>query len=181
MRSSDRKRPPSPGLRSQPFRRRPHGGDHLGRRRIELLPGVGERKRTVPSLEERHAELVLELLHLPAHRRLSEEKLLGGLGEGQMARRRLEAAQQVEGRHCITFTHAWPENLPFEPGAARMHPAHAKCKECTMKIELDSGLLRLERGQTLRVVDGAGSTICAHTGSLWITEENRPADVVLSP
>jgi DUF2917 family protein len=50
-----------------------------------------------------------------------------------------------------------------------------------MKIELDSGLLRLERGQTLRVVDGAGSTICAHTGSLWITEENRPADVVLSP
>jgi len=50
-----------------------------------------------------------------------------------------------------------------------------------MKIELESGLLRLERGQTLRVVNGAGSTICAHTGSVWITEENRPKDVVLSP
>ena len=50
-----------------------------------------------------------------------------------------------------------------------------------MKIELETGLLRLERGQTLRVVDGAGSTICARTGSLWITEQNRPKDVVLGP
>ena len=49
-----------------------------------------------------------------------------------------------------------------------------------MKLELEAGLLRLERGQTLRVVDGAGSMICAHSGSLWITEENRPRDVVLS-
>jgi hypothetical protein len=50
-----------------------------------------------------------------------------------------------------------------------------------MKIELESGQLRLERGQTLRVVDGAGSTICAHSGSVWITEQNRPKDVILSP
>lgn len=50
-----------------------------------------------------------------------------------------------------------------------------------MKIELENGLLRLERGQTLRVVDGAGSTICAHSGTVWITEERRGADVVLSP
>ena len=50
-----------------------------------------------------------------------------------------------------------------------------------MRIELEGGLLRLERGQTLRVVDGAGSTICAHAGNVWITEQNRPRDVVLSP
>ena len=50
-----------------------------------------------------------------------------------------------------------------------------------MRIELKSGALRLERGQTLRVVDGAGSTICAHAGNVWITEENRPRDVVLGP
>jgi len=50
-----------------------------------------------------------------------------------------------------------------------------------MKIELENGLLRLERGQTLRVVDGAGSTICAHSGTVWITEERRAKDVVLSP
>ncbi|HEX2567859.1 MAG TPA: DUF2917 domain-containing protein [Burkholderiales bacterium] len=50
-----------------------------------------------------------------------------------------------------------------------------------MRIELDAGVLRLERGQTLRVVDGAGSKICARSGSVWITEENRPRDVVLGP
>ena len=50
-----------------------------------------------------------------------------------------------------------------------------------MKIELKSGALNLLRGQTLRVLDAAGSTICAHAGSVWITEENLARDVVLSP
>ena len=50
-----------------------------------------------------------------------------------------------------------------------------------MRIELKSGALRLERGQTLKVVDAAGSTICARDGSVWITEENRVRDVVLGP
>ena len=49
-----------------------------------------------------------------------------------------------------------------------------------MRIELKSGALQLARGQTLRVVDGAGSTICAHAGTIWITEENRPNDVVIA-
>lgn len=49
-----------------------------------------------------------------------------------------------------------------------------------MRIELKAGALRLKRGQTLRVVDGAGSTICARSGSVWITEENHPRDVVLA-
>ena len=30
-----------------------------------------------------------------------------------------------------------------------------------MRIELSTGALQLKRGQTLKVVDGAGSTICA--------------------
>jgi hypothetical protein len=50
-----------------------------------------------------------------------------------------------------------------------------------MRIELTSGALRLQRGQTLKVVDGAGSTICARNGALWITEENRPRDIVVEP
>jgi hypothetical protein len=50
-----------------------------------------------------------------------------------------------------------------------------------MRIELTSGALRLQRGQTLKVVDGAGSTICAGRGPVWITEENRPLDIVLEP
>jgi hypothetical protein len=31
------------------------------------------------------------------------------------------------------------------------------------------------------VVDGVGSTICARHAAVWITEENRPRDIVLEP
>jgi hypothetical protein len=48
-----------------------------------------------------------------------------------------------------------------------------------MRIELISGALRLGRGQLLRIVDGAGGTIHAGEGTLWVTEENRPCDVIL--
>ena len=50
-----------------------------------------------------------------------------------------------------------------------------------MRIELRSGALQLRRGQTLKVVDGAGSTVCASHAPVWITEENRPRDIVLEP
>ena len=50
-----------------------------------------------------------------------------------------------------------------------------------MNIEISSGALRLARGQTLKVHDGAGSTICAREGTVWITEENSRKDVVLEP
>lgn len=39
----------------------------------------------------------------------------------------------------------------------------------------------LQRGRFLRVVDGAGSTVTAHAGSVWVTEEASPRDVVLRP
>lgn len=48
-----------------------------------------------------------------------------------------------------------------------------------MRIELQPGALRLARGQTLRVTDAQGSTISVSEGSVWITEENQPKDVVL--
>jgi hypothetical protein len=48
-----------------------------------------------------------------------------------------------------------------------------------MRIELRSGAVRLGPNQTLRVVDGAGSTLCAVDGAVWITEENQPHDIVL--
>jgi hypothetical protein len=50
-----------------------------------------------------------------------------------------------------------------------------------MRIELRSGSVQLGPNQTLRVVDGAGSTVCAVEGSVWITEENQPRDIVLKP
>ena len=48
-----------------------------------------------------------------------------------------------------------------------------------MKIELQQGAVRLGPNQTLKVVDGAGSMVCAVEGSLWITEENQAKDIVL--
>jgi hypothetical protein len=48
-----------------------------------------------------------------------------------------------------------------------------------MKLEIASGALQLARGQTLKLTDGVGSTICAREGAVWITEENSRRDVVL--
>jgi len=48
-----------------------------------------------------------------------------------------------------------------------------------MRIELEPGALRLAPGQTLRVTDALGSTVRVSAGSVWITEENLPKDVVL--
>jgi hypothetical protein len=62
-----------------------------------------------------------------------------------------------------------------------MHLQHANSKETKMRIELESGGLRLDRGQILRLRDGMGSTLCAVEGSLWITEENLSRDIVLEP
>ena len=48
-----------------------------------------------------------------------------------------------------------------------------------MTLELTSAALKLARGQTLKLRDSVGSTICAREGSVWITEENSRKDVVL--
>jgi hypothetical protein len=60
-----------------------------------------------------------------------------------------------------------------------MHPAHAKRKETRMRIELKSAALKLGPNQTLKVLDGAGSTVRVVEGSVWITEENQQRDIVL--
>jgi hypothetical protein len=62
-----------------------------------------------------------------------------------------------------------------------MHPEQVKGKESAMRIEMKSGAVRLGPNQTLKLVDGAGSTVCAVEGSVWITEENQAKDVVLEP
>ena len=50
-----------------------------------------------------------------------------------------------------------------------------------MRIELRQGAVQLGPNQTLKLVDGVGSTVCAVEGSVWITEENQPRDIVLKP
>ncbi len=48
-----------------------------------------------------------------------------------------------------------------------------------MRLELKKGAVKLGAQQTLKVVDGAGSTVCAVEGTVWITEENQARDIVL--
>jgi len=50
-----------------------------------------------------------------------------------------------------------------------------------MRLELKTGNVKLGPNQTLKVVDGEGTTVCAVEGSVWITEENQPRDIVLQP
>ena len=48
-----------------------------------------------------------------------------------------------------------------------------------MRVEFKSGAVKLGPNQTLKVVDGEGSTVCAVEGAVWITEENQSRDIVL--
>ncbi len=49
-----------------------------------------------------------------------------------------------------------------------------------MRIELrNAGAVHLGDGQTLRVMDGAGTTVMCKEGTVWVTEENQQRDVVL--
>jgi hypothetical protein len=50
-----------------------------------------------------------------------------------------------------------------------------------MNIELAYGAVKIARGQTLKLHDGAGTMICAREGTVWITEENSRDDVILAP
>ncbi len=48
-----------------------------------------------------------------------------------------------------------------------------------MRIEFNNGAVNLDPNQTLKVLDGAGRTVCALEGRVWITEENLQKDIVL--
>jgi hypothetical protein len=52
-------------------------------------------------------------------------------------------------------------------------------KEKRMKLEIANAALQLSRGQTLKLENALGSTICARSGTLWVTEENSREDIVL--
>lgn len=49
-----------------------------------------------------------------------------------------------------------------------------------MRIELNEAAVTLSPNQTVRLRDSAGSTVYAVEGSVWITEENQPRDIVLN-
>jgi hypothetical protein len=65
---------------------------------LQDLAGVGQPKLAVASLEQREAYLLFQRLHLAGERRLRQKQFLGGAGKRELARRRLEAFEQVERR-----------------------------------------------------------------------------------
>jgi len=75
--------------------------ERIRRDRVECLPVFGENQRTRPPLEQRHAEVVLERLDLPADSGLGDEQLLRRLGEAQSPRRRLEPLEEPHVRQAI--------------------------------------------------------------------------------
>lgn len=60
-----------------------------------------------------------------------------------------------------------------------MRMSNAIGREPVMRIEMEPGALRLARGQTLRVTGASGQEVRCAQGSVWITEQGLPQDVVL--
>ena len=94
--------------RSEPARDVAQQAQHLARSLVERLTLLGKAQVAVVPAKQGHAELLLEGLDLAADSRLGDVELHRGLGEAQVARRRLEALQQVEGRQAAPlFKHSF--------------------------------------------------------------------------
>jgi formylmethanofuran dehydrogenase subunit D len=52
-------------------------------------------------------------------------------------------------------------------------------KECVMIIETGLSRLELRRGDTVRLDDAHGATVSCAAGSIWVTRDNDPADLIL--
>lgn len=44
-----------------------------------------------------------------------------------------------------------------------------------------AAMIQLQRGKLLRLPQAAGKTVTVHDGTLWITEQGSPHDVMLRP
>lgn len=49
-----------------------------------------------------------------------------------------------------------------------------------MRLELNQDGLCMKPKQLLRVRDGAGNAIVCHSGSIWLTQEGDPRDIIVS-
>jgi hypothetical protein len=68
-------------------------------RSIQAVAFVGEDEAAALAHEQPHPQTLFQRLDLAAHRGLREVQLVGGAGEIQVPRGRLEALQQVQRRH----------------------------------------------------------------------------------
>ena len=87
--------------RVAPVRAQPVGDllqplQQLGGGALQDAALLGQHQRAMPALEQGNAQVLLQRPDLPADGRLGDEQLLGRLGEGEVACRRLEALDQVQ-------------------------------------------------------------------------------------
>src|SRR5207244_11838278 len=103
-----RAREQSGRTRSEPARDVAQQTQHLARGLVERLTRLREAQVAVVPAKQGHAKLLLEGLDLAADGRLGDVELRRGLGEAQVARRRLETLQQVERRQgAPLFKHSF--------------------------------------------------------------------------
>lgn len=50
-----------------------------------------------------------------------------------------------------------------------------------MNVQLQSGKLQLARHGHVEVIDGRGASVRCLLGSLWLTQDGDPRDIVLTP
>ena len=62
--------------------------------------GIGQHQPRAMSLEQLAIQMLLQGLHVPAHRTLGDEQALRRLGERAEARRHLERTQRIQRRHA---------------------------------------------------------------------------------
>jgi hypothetical protein len=69
--------------------------------------------------------------------------------------------------------------LPVVADGGILHASHAFIKEAAMRLDLKQPILSLETGQVLTLQDAAGRRISARSGTVWVTEEGRPHDLIV--
>jgi hypothetical protein len=64
--------------------------------------------------------------------------------------------------------------------ADRMRGMHSSIRESVMNIQLENGNFQLARHGHLTVMDGRGSSMQCLFGSVWVTQDGDPRDIVLA-
>jgi hypothetical protein len=61
-----------------------------------------------------------------------------------------------------------------------MRGMHSSIRESVMNIQLENGNFQLARHGHLTVMDGRGSSMQCLFGSVWVTQDGDPRDIVLA-
>src|SRR5262249_43310622 len=82
-------------------------------------------------------------------------------------------------QRCARSMRVMPKHrLSKRDAALTMRATHERT-EASMNIHLQQGRLQLKRSKYIEVIDGRGSSVQCVFGSLWVTQDGDPRDIVL--